>query len=173
MVIENNLCYQPGFAALVCLSTSFLFLKWRLNFPGTCSWPSKDLGSDDQIPSGSFWPSFNHSECPAPSSESYQVPSKQIISMNSFNTATHPSEVLPKPSLISLSSKPPKEKDFFKTTEIQFIIITYGSRGGFLRLWFLGLPMQEPTGLFFLYNGWVIWWTVALPHNSSWQENGS
>lgn len=33
--------------------------------------------------------------------------------------------------------------------------------------------MQEPTGLFFLYNGWAIRWTVALLHNSSWQENGS
>lgn len=106
------------------------------------------------------------------SSESYQVPLEANHFHEWFNTAAQPSEVLSEPTLISLSPKPSNEKDFL-TTEIQFITITYGSQGVFLKPQFSGLPMQEATGLFFLYNGWAIRWTVALLHNSSWQENGS
>lgn len=95
-------------------------------------------------------------ECLPLSSESYQVPLKQIISTNALTQLLIPVRFLPEPTLISLSPKPPNEKDFFLTAEIQFITIMYGSQGGFLKPRFSGLPMQEPTGLFFLYNGWVI-----------------
>lgn len=80
------------------------------------------------------------------------LPSEANHFHEQFNTAAHPSEVLSEPTLISLSPKPSNEKDFL-TAEIQFITITYGSQGVVLKPQFSGRPMQEPTGLFFLYDG--------------------
>lgn len=126
----------------------------------------KDLSSDDEIPSGSFWPSFNHSECPALSSESYQVSLKANHSMNSFNTATHPSEVYHEPSLISLS--PSKEKDIFKPLKSSLSHNHIGSQGDFEAVVF-GSPCKNQLDcVSCTMVGWFGEW--HFPHNSSWQK---